>query len=114
MGGVVITFDNNAYQSLRGWNCAWISSFKEENEVLFFGGFYSIKVHNLRLITSSQNLKQFMNALFEFDKLFNGTLSDDVSVDTLPILENLIAMKLRKKSKTSFPPFIVECFHAFT
>merc|ERR1712048_188494 len=81
--GVVITFDNSLQGHLRGWNCAWISSFKEEDEVLFFGGFHPIKVHNLRLIKTRQNLKKFMKALFEFDKMLNGTLFyNDKSNDT--------------------------------
>ena len=117
--GVVITFDNPPddfrYCWLRGWDCAWISSFKEEDEVLFFGGFHMIRVHNLRLIKTRQNLKKFMKALFEFDKMFNGSsCADDVSKDTLFIIENLIAKKLKKESKASFPPFVIDCFDAFT
>merc|ERR1712228_998421 len=45
--GMVFTFDTpsnkSQYKYLRAWNCSWISNFKEEDEVLFFGGYFRIK-----------------------------------------------------------------------
>merc|ERR1712228_765567 len=62
--GVVLTFDNpsglydDQYFYLRGWDCSWIGRFgKEEDERLFFGGFFRIKVVNLRLIETNENMK---------------------------------------------------------
>merc|ERR1712187_616578 len=60
------------YKYLRGIHCSWLSKFMEEDEVLFFGGFYPIKVMNLRLIQTKQNFKKLVSAIFYFDLLLNG------------------------------------------
>ena len=117
--GVVISFDNpsknSQYQYLRGWDCSWISNFKEEDEVLFFGGFFPIKVVNLRLIKTKENFQQFVGAFWYFDSLLTG--SDLYGLQRnkkhLYIIENLINHSLKKQTKASFPPFIMDCFQAF-
>ena len=44
--GILITLNNDIKnnQYLHGFSCSWISRFKEEAEVLFFGGQYKIRV----------------------------------------------------------------------
>merc|ERR1712129_173758 len=75
--GAVFTFDNpddrKRYCHLRGFNCSYLSRFKEEDEALFFGGFYPIKVVTLRLIKGNLNLKAFIAALHYFDLVLNGS-----------------------------------------
>jgi len=114
--GTVITFVNSQYPytRLRGWNCSWISNFKEEDEILFFGGFYTMKVANLRLVETNENMKTFMKALFAFDKISKGYFADNVSQKSEFIIEHLIKQKLKRESNVTFHHFIFDCFHAFT
>merc|ERR1712154_714525 len=111
--GVVFTFDNPRKnwqcQFLRGFVCSWLSKYMEEDEVLFFGGFYPIKVMNLRLIKTKENFKKFVAAIFYFDLLFNGSdLSrNKAKKNYVLILNNLLNNNL------DLPPFIRECFDAF-
>merc|ERR1712228_881434 len=117
--GMVFTFDNPRsevqYKYLRGWNCSWISQFKEEDERLFFGGYYFIKVHNLRLIKTKENYKEFVSAIWYFDLMLTGAWLSEVQQNKINCfyVENLMNLCLKKETKASFPPFIAECFDAF-
>merc|ERR1712228_508373 len=117
--GMVFTFDNPRsewqYRFLRGWNCSWISQFKEEDERLFFGGYYFIKVHNLRLIKTRENYKEFVSAIWFFDLLLTGAFLREVKQNKINrfYVENLMNLCLKKETKATFPPFIIECFDAF-
>merc|ERR1712048_1021982 len=61
--GTILTFDNPSdrgnrqYTHLRGWDCSWMSAFIEEDEVLFFGGFYRIKLICSCLLAKKQNFR---------------------------------------------------------
>merc|ERR1712228_669836 len=116
--GMVFTFDNPKepqYCYLRGWNCSWISNFKEEDERLFFGGFNFIKVHNLRLIKTKENYKEFVSAIWFFDLMLTGAYLYGIKQNKINCfyVENLMNLCLKKETKASFPPFIIECFDAF-
>ena len=117
--GVVLTFDNpdNNYQYsyLRGWDCSWIGRFgKEEDERLFFGGYYRIKVVNLRLIETNENMKQFVAAIFCFDLLLTGSYSSKENKNDFVIIEALMNQSLKKQTNVTLPSFICDCFQAFT
>merc|ERR1712113_870204 len=91
--GVVFTFDNPRsepqYEYLRSFACSHISRFKEEDEYLFFGGFYRIKVVSLRLIKTKQNMKKFVVVFFKFDKFLTGSYSKMTKNECF-IIESLI------------------------
>jgi len=87
--GVLLTFDNPSgdsssslvnvqYKYLRGWSCAWISRFKEEEEVLFFGGFHRIKLVDLWLIETNEHFRSFVKAIFYLDAMLTGADMADV------------------------------------
>merc|ERR1712154_678731 len=92
--GIVIQLDNpqtEQYWLLRGFNCSWISRYKEEDERLFFGGFRRIKIESIRKRNTKQiwhNYKPFIFALFYLDSLITGanmyradkTSDDDVII----------------------------------
>merc|ERR1712176_1397057 len=59
-------------------------------------------------------MKTFMKALFAFDTILNVENPKNVSKKSIFIIEHLIAQKLKRESNVTFPPFIVDCFHAFT
>merc|ERR1712228_699618 len=119
--GVVLTFDNpsnnSQYMFLRGWDCSWIGRFgKEEDERLFFGGYFRIKVVNLRLIETNENMKQFVAAIFYFDLLLTGAALWNIKTNKNDffIIEALMNQSLKKQTNVTLPSFICECFQAFT
>merc|ERR1712129_465395 len=73
--GMILTFDNGGnaqYQYLRCFNCCFLSAFPEEDECLFFGGFYRIKLVCLRLLATHQNFEQFARCCTYLDGLVTG------------------------------------------
>merc|ERR1711933_87400 len=100
--GVVFTFDNPRnvqYSYLRSFACSHISRFKEEDEYLFFGGFYRIKVVSVRLIKTKQNMQKFVAALFYFDAMLTGATLRKIKKrkNDYLIIDNLIKMSLSKQ-----------------
>merc|ERR1712129_627996 len=94
--GTVFTFDNPhgsvQYCYLRGFDCSYLSKFKEEDERLFFGGFHPIKVSNLRLIKGNLNFKVFIESIFYFDLLLNGAKLSEFKAKKkyFPIVDSFI------------------------
>eukprot|EP01084_Bolivina_argentea_P074883 135820_1 len=74
--GIVIQLNNNGdeYSSnnLRLFNCSWISSFKEEDEQLFIGGFRRIRVESVMMVKGWNNYNKLLRVLFYFDAMING------------------------------------------
>merc|ERR1712048_425006 len=73
------------------------------------GGFYPIKVMNLRLIKTKQNFRKFVAAIFYFDLLLNGANLFNIKVkkNFHFIISNLLNNNL------DLPPFILNCFEPF-
>ena len=102
------------YCLLRCFDCSYISRFKEEDERLFFGGFYRIKVINVRLIKTKENMQQFVVAMCEFDKALTGNYFAKNIKNGFLIIRSLINLCLEKETnKVTLPSFIIECFRAF-
>merc|ERR1712176_884450 len=116
--GTVFTFDNPKYESqyclLRAFDCSFISRFMEEDERLFFGGFFRIKVVNVRLIKTKQNMQKFVVAMCEFDKALSGNSFAKKTKNGFLIIDSLINLCLEKETnKVILPSFIIDCFRAF-
>merc|ERR1712130_196252 len=75
-GGVLMQLNNNGdYENaryLRSFNLSWIARNKEEDERLFIGGDWKIRIETVRLFVTGQNFKRFFDALFLFDCMVNG------------------------------------------
>merc|ERR1711948_21853 len=70
--GMVLTFDNSVYEFLRCFDCCFLSAFPEEDECLFFGGFYRIKLVCLRLLATNTVLAQFVLCCSYLDAIVVG------------------------------------------
>eukprot|EP01083_Nonionella_stella_P036598 99847_1 len=78
--GIVVQFDNTDgdYYSkrVRGFSCGWLSEFKEEDEVLFFGCDFRLRVDSIRILKGKggqcQNFEVFCGAIYKFECMLNG------------------------------------------
>ena len=72
--GILVQFNANVdyHHFLRGFNCSWISRYKEEAEVLYFGGHYRISVGSIRIIKTHKNYAKQFNVLKKFNRMFIG------------------------------------------
>eukprot|EP01084_Bolivina_argentea_P024271 45244_1 len=77
--GIIIELNNNGYYNgwvLRCWNCCWLSNYIGEDERLFIGGAWPIKIENIRNIETHKNFGKFFKPLFYFDCMLDGTQMD--------------------------------------
>merc|ERR1711933_101159 len=92
--GIVIQLDNPntpQYNKLRGFNCQWLSRYKEEDERLFFGGYYRIKIESIRIRRTRQNFQTFIYSLWCFDTMITGGWPPEkVSDDEVFIIDSLM------------------------
>eukprot|EP01083_Nonionella_stella_P173475 598520_1 len=126
--GVVVQLDNMEYSHgyLSGFPCAWLSDFKEEDEVLFMGGHYRIKIESVRILKGKggqcQNFEVFFGALCKFNKMFNGDYAkkeghrsgEGVSSDERLILSSLIKWKMgQKEAAGKIDRYVLDTFQSF-
>eukprot|EP01084_Bolivina_argentea_P250689 420141_1 len=74
--GIILQFNNPREQLqcafLRGFNVSWISRYAEEDERLFFGGFYPIQIQSIRLRKTKQNFEKIVYSIFYLDLCITG------------------------------------------
>merc|ERR1712083_1014521 len=83
--GMLIVLDNQrGYSKLheRFWDCSWLSAFNEEDERLWFGGWYKVDVCSVILIESALNYKRSMAAFWKFDAILSGQRVNQVEVSS--------------------------------
>ena len=80
--GVVIQLNNNGYQQshgLRSFNCSWLSDYSGEDERIWIGGEYPIKIETIRTLSNSANYIDYFRPFFYFDCMINGVIKFDKS-----------------------------------
>ena len=94
--GIVVQLNNNivCHEYLRGFQCDWISSFKEESEVLFCGGHYRIKVESVTDVVAKKSYKKYFSALEKFNSIFIGGFLSGTTVRERLYLKRLFNWKL--------------------
>eukprot|EP01084_Bolivina_argentea_P291447 500911_1 len=117
--GIIIKLDNPPtvqYDKLRAFNCSWISRYKGEDEQLFFGGCYRIKVKEIILRSTNQNFKTFIHSLYYLDAMITGgTNLGNIKIHKkdVIIIENLINNILHKPTTKRFNDYVYSTFLAF-
>ena len=107
--GIIVQLNNavSGHSYLHGFNCSWLSQFKEESECLFFGGHYRMKVEAVTVMATSRNYRSFFSALEKVNRVFNG---DFVSKESLSnkdrVFINFLLFGVTKKKKRGRPPRI--------
>eukprot|EP01084_Bolivina_argentea_P228679 386176_1 len=117
--GIIVQLNNTVkyHGCLRGFNCHWLSAFKEESEVLWFGGHYRIKIESVRILKTHNNYELFFVAFSKFNQFFNGTY-DEFRGDQMSSVEKQIIMKLlnwkSNRLDGGFHQYIYDSFLLFT
>ena len=98
--GIILQLNNGSNyfaQNLRYFNCVWLSAFPDEDERLFCGGSWPLRVESVRLIKNKQNLKLFFKALFYFDCMLKGISVTSNAKQQITKMDKLIIKKLIEK-----------------
>jgi len=111
------SFDDYELEGALFLNCAFMSSFGNEDERLFIGGYRRLKFYSLRVCTSGEwnDYRHFIAALSAFGKVVKGERlwnNDRFSAQQKLIIRKLIQHKLGLKDN-HFTAYINSLFHAF-
>merc|ERR1739838_1224581 len=92
------------YKYLRCFDCCYLSAFAEEDECLFFGGYYRIKIICLRLLATNQNFAQFVRCCHYLDAMVTGTNMNlfNLKKNDRYLIDNLVKHALNKQSSIEF------------
>merc|ERR1712228_62663 len=118
--GTVIQLNNNSdgrYDQLRLFNISWLSRFKDEDERLFIGGFWRIKVESIRLTKSKKNFETFFVSLFYFDAMVTAKRGmDDLKINSNQrgVIKSLIKWRLGQKKDPKMNEYLYQTFDAYT
>eukprot|EP01083_Nonionella_stella_P229972 813381_1 len=117
--GIIVQLNNTVayHYNLSGFRCGWLSDFKEEDEVLFMGGHYRIKIESVRILKGKggqcQNYETFFGALTQLNKMFNGYLAHNVSSDEKVIIRSLLEWMSKKQNNVKIDQYILDTFQYF-
>ena len=92
-----------------------LSNYSGEDEYLFFGGDWRIKIESIRHIYNGRNYKEFMDALFYFDCMLNGTsmYGEDPTDEQYEILQKLIKHSYKLGFDNHYDKYVNDTFDAF-
>ena len=117
--GIIVKLNNTVYghDYLRGFSCQWISRYKGESEVLFYGGTYRTNIESVISVGSRTNYQAFFTALNKFNDMFNGCYVSKRRLSTMEIsiILGLIEWKLKGCDFNEIEnKYIYETFLLFT
>eukprot|EP01084_Bolivina_argentea_P221584 375250_1 len=111
--GIIIKLNNYGYESsceLRSFDCHWLSNYGGENEILFIGGHYCIKIENITNVSTHQSFKLYCEPFFYFDCCIKGMHLEDNDVNlernNYSILNNLFKYKLNTFTSAVFHQYV--------
>eukprot|EP01083_Nonionella_stella_P046162 123586_1 len=112
--GIIMQLNNTSSELLRGFDCSWISSFREEDERLFMGGSYRMQIESVRDMKTKMNYYPFFHALSYFDSMLSGTrMEGRVSKRDIVALKALMKQEVAPTDKCKLPEYVLKAFHLF-
>eukprot|EP01084_Bolivina_argentea_P320586 556259_1 len=116
--GIVVQLNNNidehTHRHLKGFPCYLYSRYKGEDEYLFIGGHYRIKIESVRIIYGKQgkcqNFEEFFGAFNKLNNILNGGYveSKNINKKEKKIISSLLSGKVDK-----FDEYIKKTIKAF-
>eukprot|EP01084_Bolivina_argentea_P270582 460139_1 len=125
--GILMTLNNNGdYYSalyLRSFNCAWISQFKEEDERLFIGGDWRIRVQSITVISlvEIESFPEFFEVFYLFDCMINGSDTKKLEKNKViniksqykNVISGLMDNNLGLETEKQFHKYVCDTFNVF-
>eukprot|EP01084_Bolivina_argentea_P134023 236476_1 len=112
--GIILAVNNGGnYQSqfLRHFDVSYLSCFSDEDERIFCGGVYPLRLETVRLVADNVNLYVFLKPLFFFDCMVSGIeLASGLNAGKSRSLK-IISVLISKQNK--FLKYVNDTFTAF-
>ena len=120
--GIIVQLDNNSYNgayNLRCFDCSWLSNFAEEDEYLWIGGRYRLRIASIIIIENNTNYEIYFEAMYFFDAMITGInirrRADKIGAAHYFILANLIQHRLSHNNFVNeYDDYINDTFRAYT
>ena len=119
--GMVIEMDNQSYNQsywLRCIDMNWISQYAGEDEYVFMGGCYRIRISSITIMSTANDYEIYFRAMYYFDAMITGTdlggTLDNRSELDYEILVNLIQYETREKTTRDHPLYVHDTFRTYT
>eukprot|EP01083_Nonionella_stella_P156304 506055_1 len=124
--GTVLELNNTGHwhsDSLRIWDCKWISHYSKEDEKLMFGGLYTMKIQGITKRITKQIFKSSFEPLFWYDCMVTGVsvrkhkprIEGKRAHEQIETLDHLISWRLgRVQRRKDIDPYIYDTFKTFT
>ena len=110
--GILVQFDNHNSR-LHGFDCSWISQYKEESEVLFMGGAQKTRIIGVTIMETKKNYQSYFRALNKFNDMVDGVMIHWESSEIV-LIECLMDYKLYNKHNVNIDQYIYDSFTLFT
>ena len=117
--GVILQINNVHSADIRSFGCKWISNHANEEEYLFCGGKYNLKIDNIWTKKGNLSYQKYLRPLYYFDCILNGgriKIDNDLKLgnDDSFVMMQLIHHKLNPKLNTNkLPKYINDSFNAY-
>eukprot|EP01083_Nonionella_stella_P082364 227332_1 len=120
--GIIIQMDNPdrvQYKHLRGFNASWISRYPEEDERIFFGGWWYMQVQSIQKRSTNQSFEQSIYSFYYLDVLLTGGEIEKLAklkksgVLMLKCLVNDVLTANEHGHSSDIDPYIRSTFDAF-
>ena len=109
--GIIVEFDNHI-KALHGFNCVWISQYKEEAEVLFMSVSNKIRIVGVTIMETKNTYQIYFRALGQLNDTLNGKrrwIKSDLAV-----ICDLIDWKVNNKHNRTVDEYIYNSFLLYT
>eukprot|EP01084_Bolivina_argentea_P132638 234078_1 len=113
--GMILTLNNeggsNESMLLTFFDCSWISQYPDEDERVFEGSSYSLKVETIRIVETSQNFKKIIHALYVFDSMVSGLVNNEMR--NSKIINHIKKLLGNESELSSFDPYVISLVKAY-
>merc|ERR1712228_462240 len=99
---------------LRSFNVSFISRYPSEDERLFIGGYYRIRVQSIKLLKTKQNFESFIAPLYYMDAMLTAASKfPKYTKNAKGVIDHLFKYKLGQNPKPRMDNYLYETFDAF-
>ena len=70
---MIVQLNNTVkYHRVKAFDCSWLSTYKEEDEVLFCGGHNAVRIESVHIIGTAKKYRAIFKFMGKFNEIFNG------------------------------------------
>ena len=99
------------------WDASWISNYAEEDERLWFGSIFGLRVQTVIIVDSGKNYRKIFDAFYKFDALLSAEfelMKMDIRAKEIAVIKFAIASIFDAQTQSELDTFPIDSFYAYT